>query len=107
MPHMVSSEGSRRADVWSAEASLSCEEEDVAAAVEGVDADVCELFEESMDAVAIDNRERTRSNGYVVQTEVMPASAPLVNRVGVSNCLFPLEVNHFLSCSYVVNWTAL
>lgn len=86
---MVSSEGKRRADVWSAEASLNCEEEDVAAAVGSADADVCELFVESMDDVAIDNRERTRSNGYVVQTEVMPASAPLANRVGVSNCLFP------------------
>ena len=69
MPHMVSSEGKRRADVWSAEASLNCEEED-AAAVEGADADVCELFVESMDDVAIDNRERTRSNGYVVPAKM-------------------------------------
>jgi len=84
MPHMVSSEGKERADVCSADLSLNCEEEDFAA-----DADVCELFVESIDAVAIDNRERTRSKGYVVQTEVMPASAPLANRVGVSNCFFP------------------
>jgi len=81
MPHMVSSEGEGRADVWSAEVSLSWEEEDVVADAE--------LFVESMDAVAIDNRERTRSKGYVVQTEVMPASAPLANRVGVSSCFFP------------------
>lgn len=65
--------------------------------------DVAELFVTIMDAVAIDNRERTRSSGYVVQTEVMPARAPLASRVGVSNCFFPFEVNHFLSCSYVVN----
>jgi len=55
MPHMVSSEGEGRADVWSAEVSLSWEEEDVVADAE--------LFVESMDAVAIDNRERTRSKG--------------------------------------------
>ena len=29
------------------------------------------------------------------QTEVMPASAPLANRVGVSSCFFPFEVNHY------------
>ena len=67
---MVSSEGKGRADVWSAEASFNCEEEDVAAAVEGADADVGELFVESMDDVAIDNRERTRSNGYVVPAKM-------------------------------------
>ena len=65
MPHMVSSEGKGRADVWSAEVSLKCEEDDVVA-----DADVCELFVESMDAVAIDNRERTRSKGYVVPVKM-------------------------------------
>ncbi len=65
MPHMVSSEDKARADVWSAEVCLNCEE-DVASA----DADVCELFVESMDAVAIDNRERTRSNGYVVPAKM-------------------------------------
>ena len=65
MPHMVSSEGEGRADVWSPEVSLNFEEEDVAE-----DADGCELFVESMDAVAIDNRERTRSNGYVVPAKV-------------------------------------
>ena len=134
----MSSEGKWRAEVCSAETSLGCEGEGV-----GADVDAAALFEASIDAVAIDNRERTKSNGYVVpakseikhqitqqiggqdeQTEVMPASAPLVSRVGVSNCLFPFEVNHcgkcyprwtnrilyertFLSCSYVVNWTAL
>lgn len=57
-------------------------------------------------AVAIDKRERTRSKGYVepkiksecqsereldhfAQTEVMPANAPLINRVGVSSSLDP------------------
>ena len=70
MPHMVSSEGKDRADVWSAEAILNCEEEGVAAIVEGADADACKLFVESMDAVAIDNRERTRSNGYVVPAKM-------------------------------------
>jgi len=101
---MVSSEGKGRADVWSAEASLNFD----APADEGggVD-DVAELLVAMIDAVAMDSRERTRSNGYVVQTEVMPARAPLANRVGVSSCFFPFEVNHFLSCSYVVNWTAL
>jgi hypothetical protein len=65
MPHMVSSESEGRADVCSAEVSFKCEEEDVDA-----DADVCELFVESMDAVAIDNRERTRSKGYVVPVKM-------------------------------------
>lgn len=62
-------------------------------------------------AVAIDNRDRTRSSGYVVpvvavrigtarngehyaQTEVIPANAPLTNRVGVSSGLEPPFVNH-------------
>jgi len=98
---MVSSAGKGRADVWSAEASLNFD----VPADEG--ADVAELLVVMIDAVAMDSRERTRSNGYVVQTEVMPARAPLANRVGVSSCFFPFEVNHFLSCSYVVNWTAL
>jgi len=108
MPHIVSSEGNGRADVWSDEASLNCvdapADED-----EGVDEDedVAELFVASMLAVAMDNRERTRSSGYVVQTEVMPARAPLANLVGVSSCFVPFAVKNFLSCSYVVNWTAL
>jgi hypothetical protein len=63
MPHMVSSEAEGRADVCSAEVSLKCEEEDA-------DADDCELFVESIDAVAIDNRERTRSKGYVVPVKM-------------------------------------
>jgi len=108
---MVSSEGNGRADVWSAEASLNCEDVDAPADEDGGgdddededEDDVAELFATIMDAVAIDNRERTRSSGYVVQTEVMPARAPLASRVGVSNCFFPFEVNHLLSCSYVVN----
>jgi len=107
---MVSSEGKgRRADVWSAEASLNCEDVDVPEDEGGGvdDEDVAELLVAIIDAVAMDSRERIRSSGYVVQTEVMPARAPLANRVGVSSCLFPFEVNHFLSCSYVVNWTAL
>lgn len=98
--------------MWSAEASLNCEDVDdpvdEAGGMDGdEDEDAAEPFVAKMDAVAIDNRERTRSSGYVVQTEVTPARAPLANRVGVSSCFFPFEVNHFLSCSYVVNWTAL
>ena len=64
---MVSSEGNGRADVWSAEASLNCE--DVDAPVDEGDEDeddAAELFAVIMDAVAIDSRERTRSSGYVV-----------------------------------------
>lgn len=126
---MVSSEGNGRADVWSAEASLNCEDVDAPADEDGGmdggdddedEEDVAELFATIMDAVAMDNRERTRSSGYVVperkerkvlnetkknarlcgqvrydeQTEVMPARAPLASRVGVSNCFFPFEVNH-------------
>jgi hypothetical protein len=65
------------------------------------------------DAVAMDNRDRTRSKGYVepakndeavsyhvrehprrstvndVQTEVMPAKAPLASRLGVSSSFDP------------------
>ena len=129
---MVSSEGNGRADVWSAEASLGCEDVEAPADEDGGmddgdddddedEDDVAELFATSMDAVAIDNRERTRSSGYVVpaiegkkcikqtrtqghagaksdrtdeQTEVTPARAPLASRVGVSSCFFPFEVNH-------------
>ncbi len=65
---MVSSEGKRRADVWSANDGLNCE--GVAAVFDGADMDVCELLLLSMDAVAIDNRERTRSNGYVVPAKM-------------------------------------
>jgi hypothetical protein len=66
---MVSSEGKGRADVWSAEASLSFEDVDVPVDEGGgVDegADVAELFATRIDAVAMDSRERIRSNGYVV-----------------------------------------
>jgi hypothetical protein len=75
MPHIVSSEGNGRADVWSAEASLNCEDVDAPADEDGGmdgggddedEDDVAELFTTIMDAVAIDNRERTRSSGYVV-----------------------------------------
>lgn len=69
IPHMVSSEGKGRADVWSAEASLSFEDVDVPVDEGGgVDegADVAELFATRIDAVAMDSRERIRSNGYVV-----------------------------------------
>jgi hypothetical protein len=114
---MVSSEGEGRADVWSAEASLNCEDVDVPAD-EGGGVDVAELF--IIDAVAMDSRERTRSSGYVVpaknkimlkkspgraacqmgdeQTEVMPARAPLANRVGVSSCFSLCKVNHWGQC---------
>jgi len=104
MPHIVSSDGEGRADVWSAEASLNFEDDGPADGGEGVDDDAgADAFAAIMEAVAMDNLERSRSNGYVVQTEVTPARAPLANRVGVSNCLFPFEVKNFLSCSYVVN----
>jgi hypothetical protein len=65
---MVSSEGKRRADVWSAEASLNCEDLDVPADEGGGmdDGDVTELLVTIIDAVAMDSRERTRSSGYVV-----------------------------------------
>lgn len=110
---------------------------------EFVDADKSGWFWIDILAVAIDKRERTRSRGYVepkikfecqsggqlehfAQTEVMPANAPLINRVGVSSSLDPLLVKSycgfsrrtaradapcfeltFFSCSYVVNCTAL
>lgn len=65
---MVSSEGKRRADVWSAEASLNCEDLDVPVDEGGGmdDGDVAELLVAIIDAVAMDSRERTRSSGYVV-----------------------------------------
>ena len=63
---MVSSDGKRRADVWSAEASLNCEDVDVPADEGGGVEDVVELLVVIIDAVAMDSRERTRSNGYVV-----------------------------------------
>ena len=68
---MVSSEGKRRADVWSAEASLNCEDVEVPADEGGGvdDEDVAELWAAIIDAVAMDSRERTRSSGYVVPTQ--------------------------------------
>jgi hypothetical protein len=71
----------------------------------------------AMDAVAIDKRDLTRSNGYVepigmaiwivkhginggqgrhVQTDVIPAKAPLANRFGVSSSFVPCKVNAFI-----------
>jgi hypothetical protein len=57
--------------VWSAEASLNCEDVDDPVDEAGgmdddEDEDAAEPFVTKMDAVAIDNRERTRSSGYVV-----------------------------------------
>jgi hypothetical protein len=69
----VSSDCEGRAEVWSAEASLNCEDVDVAAdegVGAGAGADGAVLFVESIDAVAIDNRERTKSNGYVVPARI-------------------------------------
>jgi hypothetical protein len=65
---MVSSEGKGRADVWSAEASLNCEDVDVPADEGGGMGDevAAELLVVIIDAVAMDSRERTRSSGYVV-----------------------------------------
>lgn len=65
---MVSSDGNARADVWSPEASLNCEDVVVPADETGGadDEDVAELLVVIIDAVAMDSRERTRSNGYVV-----------------------------------------
>lgn len=65
-------EGTGRADLWSVEACLNREDMDVPVyegGGVGADADVAELFVASMDAVAMDNRERTRSSGYVVPTQ--------------------------------------
>jgi len=67
--------------------------------VDVVDVAESDWFWTDILAVAMDKRERTRSKGYVVQTEVMPANAPLINRVGVSSCLDPLRVKSFFSCS--------
>jgi hypothetical protein len=68
IPHMVSSDGKGRADVWSAEASLNFEDVDVPADEGGAvgDGGVAELLGVIIDAVAMDSRERIRSNGYVV-----------------------------------------
>ena len=74
MPHMVSSESNGRADVWSAEASLSFDDVDAPVDEGGGmdddddddDNDAAEPFAAIMEAVAIDNRECTRSSGYVV-----------------------------------------
>lgn len=46
-----------------------------------------------IDALAMDRRDRTRSSGYVVVTEVIPAKAPASRRVGVSSGSVPLDVN--------------
>lgn len=52
-----------------------------------------------IDAVAIERRERTRSRGYVVQTDVIPANAPLASRFGVSSSFDPNFVNHCIPIS--------
>lgn len=84
--------------------------EDVAESAEAAKGD---RFWTDILAVAMDKRERTRSRGYVepriksecqserelgqfAQTEVMPANAPLINRVGVSSSLDPLLVKNYL-----------
>ena len=80
MPHIVSSEGKGRADVWSAEASLNCEDADVPEDEGGGvdDEDVAELLVAITDAVAMDSRERTRSSGYVVpaKNKIMLKKSP-------------------------------
>ena len=76
MPHIVISDRERTADdaaedVWYAEASAGWA---VAAAEDGVgDGD-----EETMDAVAMDNRERIKSNGYVVPSTGSVVSQPML-----------------------------
>jgi hypothetical protein len=75
IPHIVSSDGKKVAAVWYA----AIPEGAAALAIVGLDVD--------MVAVASERRERTRSKGYVVVTEAMPARAPAIRRVGVSNCL--------------------
>lgn len=51
------------------------------------------------DAVAMDSRDRTRSKGYVVQTDVIPARAPLASRLGVSNSFVPCRVKNCIAMS--------
>lgn len=68
------------ADVWYADDNVGFGE--------GVDCIFC-FWKTGIEAVAIDNLDRTRSRGYVVQTDVIPANAPLISRVGVSSCLPP------------------
>lgn len=67
------------ADVWYADAN--------AGFGDALGGGLC--WKTGIDAVAMDSLDRTRSRGYVVQTEVIPAKAPLINRVGVSSCLPP------------------
>jgi hypothetical protein len=66
---MVSSDGKGRAEVWSAEASLNREDVDVPVDEGGGVDDVAETFVVIIDAVAMDNRERIRSSGYVVPAQ--------------------------------------
>jgi len=104
MPQIVSSDADRVVgrintdddvvleDVWYAE-------ESVCLTVVPPEEGACSFGGLCMNAVAIDRRERTRSNGYVEQTEVTPANAPLASLLGVSNSLVPCRVNHFFNCS--------
>jgi hypothetical protein len=52
------------------------------------------LGAEGMDSVAeaMLSRDRTRSSGYVVHTDVTPANAPARSRVGVSSGRVPWNV---------------
>jgi len=84
------------ADVWKAEerAAFTAEAVEVTGGVA-----VLGKTARGMDAVAMERRERTRSSGYVVQTDVMPAKAPLASRFGVSSSFDPYLVNAFFNCS--------
>jgi len=67
MPHIVSSDSEGRADVWSDEASLNCEDDVPVDDGGGVDDDAGAGAPVAIiEAVAMDNLERNKSNGYVV-----------------------------------------
>ncbi|OMH84522.1 tRNA (carboxymethyluridine(34)-5-O)-methyltransferase [Zancudomyces culisetae] len=51
-------------------------------------------------------RVRTISSGYVADTDAIPANAPAVNLLFVSNSDLPGSINSRLNCSYVANCTA-
>lgn len=55
--------------MWSAEASLNCEDLDVPVDEGGGVDDVADIFVFIIDAVAMDSRDRIRSNGYVVPAQ--------------------------------------
>jgi len=81
------------AAVWYEEADPA---PDIAGVMDGVDA---LLTAKVNDADAMLSRDRTRSRGYVVHTDVTPARAPATRRVGVSNGRAPLFVKNVFSCS--------